>query len=159
MEATLSPEPVNLLQHFHPGGIVEISATNKDAALAELCSVTESHPHVLDSEAFRRAIFERERLVSTGIGIGIAIPHVKIPEVSDYVISVGRSKPGIDFDALDNKPVHLIFMIAASDKQSREFVKVLAAIVRLVKLPEMQERLMAAEIPEEFLAVIEGACA
>lgn len=150
-------QPVKLSRHFWPAGVIELTAGDKLAALNELCDVSEHHEHVRDGAAFRQAIFEREKLVSTGIGIGVAVPHVKIASVSDYVVTVGRSKQGIEYDAIDGAPVHLVFMIGASDKQTAEFVRVLAAVVRLVKLPEMYERLMAASMPDDFFDLLQSA--
>ena len=152
-------EPVALAKHFWPAGVADLAGSDKDAVLGELCALTERHENVLDGDAFRQAIFEREKLVSTGIGIGVAVPHVKIASVTDYVVTVGRSQQGIDYDAIDGAPVHLVFMIGASEKQTAEFVRVLAAVVKLVKQPEVHDRLMAAAMPEEFFDVLTSACA
>lgn len=69
-------------------------------------------------------------------------------------MTVGRSHEGIEYDSIDGEPVRLVFMIGASKKQTSEFVRMLAAVVRLVKQPEIQERLMAAAMPEEFCEVL-----
>ena len=90
----------------------------------------------------------------SAIGLGVAIPHVKISEVNDYVISVGRSTAGIEFDSLDDKPAHLFFMIGASDRQTRDFVKMLARVMRLLKKVDVRERLLSADLPGEFLEII-----
>ena len=87
--------------------------------------------------------------------MGIAIPHVKIPQVSDYVIAVGRSRQGIEFNALDGRPVQLIFMIAASHEQTREFVKILRDVTLLLKCGQVREQLLQAQVPQEFYRIIQ----
>ena len=108
-------------------------STNKEEALRTLGRRLAEDPRVLDSEVFVSAILQREALASTGVGMGIAIPHVKIPEVKDYVTAVGRSRQGIPYDAMDGQPVHLIFMIGASESQTRDFVRILARVTYLLK--------------------------
>ncbi len=111
-------------------------------------------PKVLNPSAFLDAIFKREELVSTGVGLGVAIPHVKIPEVEDYVIAVGRKLSGLEFDSLDSQPVRLVFMIGASEHQSRDFIKMLARVMRLLKSGANRAALLEARIPDEFLEII-----
>jgi mannitol/fructose-specific phosphotransferase system IIA component (Ntr-type) len=134
--------------------ILELETATKGEALRVLSEQVSRTDRVLDGGAFFRALMEREGQASTGVGMGIAIPHVKIPEVSDYVVAVGRSRQGIPFDALDGKPVHLVFMIGASDRQTREFVKILAQVTHLLKAEPVRESLKRAAIPDEFLSVI-----
>jgi fructose-specific phosphotransferase system IIA component len=134
--------------------ILELDSTTKESALAALSRQLKACGKIADCEAFCRALIEREELASTGVGFGIAIPHVKNALVSDYIIAIGRSKAGLDFDAIDGNPVHLVFMIGASDRQTREFVNILAAVTRLLKSVEVRDALMAAAIPGEFMNVI-----
>ncbi len=149
---TLSPRTLGDL--ILPERVLELNCGTKHEALAQLSAKCAEDPRVSDGEAFLRAILRREEQVSTGVGMGIAIPHVKIPEVSDYVAAVGRSRRGIPFDALDGQPVHLIFMIGASDRQTRDFVKILAQITHLLKPTATREALMVADIPHPFLELI-----
>ncbi|MGB9692827.1 MAG: PTS sugar transporter subunit IIA, partial [Candidatus Sumerlaeaceae bacterium] len=80
--------------------IVDLKATTKEEALRELVDVLATSPLVTDKEELLKAIFEREKVISTGVGIEVALPHVKIPSVKDFVIAIGRSHKGIDFDSL-----------------------------------------------------------
>ena len=140
--------------------IIDLKSETKESALNELIEVISTSPLITDKEEFARAIFERERIISTGVGIGVAVPHVKIPAVKDFVAAVGRSFKGIDFQALDDKPVHIIVMIGASDKQAGEFLKVLASVVLRLKDKEFRRAVMLArsakEIKELFSAPLEG---
>ena len=141
---------------LRPDRILELDVRTKEESLRLLASMCARDPRVTDGEAFFKAIMRREAQVSTGVGMGIAIPHVKIPEVTDYIAAVGRSREGIPFDAHDGKPVHLIFMIGASDRQTREFVKLLAQVTHLLKPHATREALMIAQIPEPFLDIIKA---
>jgi len=146
-----SPKLIDLVDPRH---ILDLDVTTKGDALRRLSDSLAEDSRLLDGEVFHRAILRREQQVSTGVGMGIAIPHVKIPEVTDYVMAIGRVRGGIDFDALDGKPVYLVFMIGASDRQTREFVKLLAQVTRLLKSAAVRQALMEAAIPDPFIDVI-----
>lgn len=146
--------PIILHQLIRPERIIDLKAATKRESLRELAELLKNDPNVPDPAAFLDAIFKREELVSTGVGLGVAIPHVKIPEVKDYVISVGRKVEGIEFDSLDSQPVRLIFMIGASERQTRDFVKMLARVMKLLKNGANRLALLEARLPDEFLEVI-----
>jgi PTS system nitrogen regulatory IIA component len=99
-------------------------------------------------------LIERERLGSTGIGDGIAIPHGKSPDLDHLLISFGRSRQGVDFDSLDGKPAHLFFLVLAPENSAGVHLKALARISRLLKSHNIRSELMnaadAAEIFEIF---------
>lgn len=134
--------------------VMDLDSPTKEEALAALSRQLSACGKIADCQTFCRALLDREELASTGVGYGIAIPHVKNAQVSDYTIAIGRSMRGIDFDAIDGNPVHLIFLIGASDRQTREFVNILAAVTRLLKSAEVRDALMAAAIPGDFMNVI-----
>ncbi len=151
----MSSSPIQLHEYLQSEYIVDLHAKTKKDALQELCKLVSKDARITDAGVFRKAIFDREELVSTGIGVGVAIPHVKIPEVVDYVIAVGRRSEGIQFDSLDGQPVNLIFLIGASDTQTSEFVRMLARIVRLVKEGGTRNRLLEAGLPDPFMEIIQ----
>jgi fructose-specific phosphotransferase system IIA component len=125
--------------------IIDLKATTKEDALRELVDVLATSPNVTDKDEFLRAIFEREKVISTGVGIEVALPHVKIPSVKDFAIAVGRSTKGIDFESLDEKPVYIVVMIGANDKQAGEFLKVLAQLVLKLKNKSFRKQVMFAK--------------
>lgn len=145
--------PIDLNAAIDASRIIDLKSTDKEGALRELVEVIAKSSLVTDKEEFLRAIIERERIISTGVGIGVALPHVKIPSVKDFVIAIGRSHKGIEFQALDEKPVHIIVMIGASDRQSGEFLKVLAKFVLKLKEKEFRRELMLARDAEEIKEV------
>jgi PTS system nitrogen regulatory IIA component len=85
---------------------------------------------------------ERERLGSTGIGDGVAIPHGKLKTLDRLLISFGRSRTGIDFDSMDSKPAHLFFLLVAPEESVGVHLKTLARISKLLKNPEVRRRLI-----------------
>ncbi len=138
--------------------LIELSATTKNDVLRELAQAFREEPKVTNLDRFIERIFEREKVISTGIGIGVAVPHVKIPEVQDFVLAFGRHAEGLDFDSLDGQPVHLVAMIGASDSQAGEFLKMLARIVKTFRASEVRRSLMEAEDAQAFRAIfLEGA--
>lgn len=124
--------------------ITDLKATTKEEALRELVDVLATSPDVADKEELLNAIFEREKVISTGVGIEVALPHVKIPSVKNFVIAIGRSHKGIDFESLDDKPVYIVVMIGANDKQAGDFLKVLARLVLKLKNRNFRKQVMFA---------------
>lgn len=124
--------------------IIDLKATSKEDALRELVDVLANSPEVTDKEELLNAIFEREKVISTGVGIEVALPHVKIPSVKNFVIAIGRSHKGIDFESLDDKPVYIVVMIGANDKQAGDFLKVLARLVLKLKNRSFRKQVMFA---------------
>jgi fructose-specific phosphotransferase system IIA component len=136
--------------------IVDLKATNKEDALRELVDVLSTSPDVTDQEELLDAIFERERVISTGVGIEVALPHVKIPSVKNFVIAIGRSHKGIDFESLDDKPVYIVVMIGANDKQAGDFLKVLARLVLKLKSRTFRKQVMFAPNPKRIKELFTG---
>jgi fructose-specific phosphotransferase system IIA component len=133
--------------------VIDLKSEEKYAALEELVDVISKSDMVTDKRVFLKEIIKREKIMSTGIGLGIAVPHVKISSVKDFVIAIGRSKKGIDFNAIDEKLVHIFVMIGASDTQAKEYIKLLAQLVLRLKRRDLRERIMKAEKPEEIIDI------
>jgi mannitol/fructose-specific phosphotransferase system IIA component (Ntr-type) len=108
-----------------------------------------------DRDDVVRRLVEREKVMSTGIGGGIAIPHARTPEVSRTVVAVGLSPEGVPFNSMDGAPVKVVFLIVGPMEASAEHVKVLARIARLVKKSEFLEQAGQAETAGEFLSLVE----
>lgn len=141
----------NLGEMISEDRVIDLKAETKEEALRELVALMAKSDCVTEKDALLRAILEREKTLSTGVGIGVAVPHAMIPEVTDFVIAIGRSHKGIEFDALDEKPVLLIVMIAASARQSRgEYLKVLARLMQKLRNKEFRRRVMFAKSPREI---------
>ena len=99
------------------------AAIHKQQALVHLMDCITASDRIADQEKFRNGILERENIMSTGIGLGIAVPHTYSNAVTDIVIAIGVSREGIsDYGSMDDKPVHCVMMVAAGSHQHREYL-------------------------------------
>lgn len=133
-----------------PSRVVELGAVDKEGALDRLIEATSASDRIADAAKFRTAILKREEMMSTGVGNGIGVPHVKIPEVRDFVMAVGRSKDGIEYGSQDKKPVHLVVLIGANDSQSSQFLTVVANLMQRLKAARFRDLVMEAETIEKI---------
>ena len=133
----------------------ELEARNQHDVLAELVGVFAKGGVRFDPEAMLQVLLERERLGSTGIGDGIAIPHGKLQGLDEILLSFGRSSEGISFDAMDGKPVHLFFLLMAPENSAGLHLKILAKISRMLKDPALRDNLLRAKSKERIWRIIE----
>ncbi len=133
---------------------LELASTKKVDAIKELIDLLDKAGYVTDADAFLKSVLEREKVGSTGIGKGIAIPHSRTSTVREVVVAFGRSPSGIEFDALDNKPVQLIFLIAAPVESGGLYLKALARLSRLLRYQEFRTELMNCQNVDEVIKVI-----
>lgn len=148
---------VNLRDKITIDCIVDIKSTDKTGAILELAEAICRTSVVADKREFIEAILEREKILSTGIGIGIAVPHAKLGSIRDIVIAIGRKPEGIEFDSLDGKPVFVIVMIGANRDDQHGYLQVLAKVSRLFKEEEVRNSVLAARGREEILSLFDGA--
>jgi PTS system nitrogen regulatory IIA component len=134
--------------------IEELKAVNKRDVLAELIAVIAKGEGSVDPEAMLRIFLEREQLGSTGIGNGIAIPHGRLAGLNEAVLAFGRSRGGVAFEALDGKPVHLFFLLAAPENSAGQHLKVLAKISRMLKDGVFRKNLLEAKVRDDLVRII-----
>ena len=135
--------------------IPELRSKNKREVLEELTGALLNCKANLDKEALVAVLLERERLGSTGIGDGIAIPHGKVQDLDELVLSFGRSTEGIEFDSMDGRPTHLFFLLIAPENSAGIHLRALAKISRLLKSGQFRQRLLEAENSEALFQVIQ----
>jgi mannitol/fructose-specific phosphotransferase system IIA component (Ntr-type) len=135
---------------------IPLESQNKDDLLRELVDVA-AGPGAPDREDLLRAVREREAVLSTGIGHGVAIPHGKSSAVNDLRMAAGRSAGPVDFDALDGEPVRLFFLLVGPESAAGPHIKALSRISRLVRKDEVREKLVAARNAAEFLDALREA--
>jgi PTS system nitrogen regulatory IIA component len=133
--------------------IAELNATDKKGVLEKLTGAVAKTSGVGQEEMIR-VLLERERLGSTGIGGGIAIPHGKLESLESMLVGFGRSHKGVDFEALDGKPAHIFFLLMAPENSTGAHLRMLARISRLLKDSTFKERLMTAADRRELYMVI-----
>jgi PTS system nitrogen regulatory IIA component len=135
--------------------IKDLKATGKRGVLEEMAQVFTDQNGRADRETMVRVLLEREKLGSTGIGDGIAIPHGKLAGIEEILVGFGRSRTGVDFNSLDGRPVHLFFLIMAPDTSSAQYLKVLAKISRMLKDAKLRKDLLEAVSADDLYRVIE----
>jgi len=131
--------------------ILEMQAASKDEALHELATVAHSRCAGVEADVLLRVLQEREQVGSTGVGNGIAIPHAKVPGIEQLLLCFGRSRGGISFEAIDNRPVHLFVQILSPIGMADEYLQSLARISRLLKSEKNRNFLLQAETEQEVL--------
>ena len=134
--------------------IEEIEARDKQGVLREFARLLKSRNRVDDEEELVRILLERESLGSTGIGDGVAIPHGKLPMCSDMIVAFGRSSRGVDFQAMDSKPVYLFFLLVTPEDKPGDHLKALARISRIIRNPALRESLKTAPHWQELQRLI-----
>jgi PTS system nitrogen regulatory IIA component len=134
--------------------ITELKATDKKGVLEELAEPIVNHDPSLDKGALVKILLERERLGSTGIGDGVAIPHGKSDGIRQPVISFGRSLAGLDFDSMDGEPAYLFFLLLAPENTASIHLKALARIAKILKNSTFRKVLMEATTREEIYRAI-----
>lgn len=145
---------IEVYNYLSPERIIDVQADTKEGALQELVEVICTSPKISDQETFSKNIFAREKLMSTGIGYGIAIPHIRDDSISDFVIALGRKKEGLEYEAVDRKPVRLIFMIGGNKSQKKDYIRLLSRLTLRLKNKEFKHNLLTAETPEEIYQTI-----
>src|SRR3989337_493311 len=108
----------------------------------------------LNKERLLEVILERERLGSTGIGYGVAIPHARLKGLNSVIILFGRSLPGVEFQAMEERPAHLFFLIVAPEDSTTAHIKILARISHLLQDAVLRNRLIMASTQEEIFSII-----
>jgi len=140
LESIIPPERVKILE-----------SSDKEGALREMAALVADAPEVENAERLLEAIFEREQIMSTGIGLGIAIPHAKIPQVNDFVVALGKATRPIEFQSLDGKPVNFIVLIAGPDDQQERYLQLLARITLKLKDAAVRRTLSEASDTDAIL--------
>lgn len=132
---------------------VPLAVADKAGALRELTQLLAARAGV-PVEPLLAAVLERENVLSTGIGHGIAIPHAKSSLVSELMLVSGSSPVGVPFEALDGEPVRLFFLLIGPDDAAGQHVKALSRIARLVRRESVRAALLSAATPEAFHQVL-----
>lgn len=133
--------------------LLNMKAKDSQGAIEELTELIDDKVPSVNKKALVNDLMEREKLGSTGIGKGIAIPHVRTDAVERVVVAFGRSEKGVDFNALDDKPVHLFFLIASPENSENEYLNTLARVSCFLKKDQFREELLEAESNEAIIAL------
>jgi PTS system nitrogen regulatory IIA component len=148
-------EKLKILDFLDPTSVVvDLTATNKKGVLEELTAALAKSNKVKDAQATVEILLEREKLGSTGIGQGIAIPHAKTEQTSQVTAAFGLSRRGVQFDALDGEPVYIFFLLVAPPDAAGLHLKALARISRLLKDKFFRQSLREVKDSAEVIKII-----
>lgn len=135
--------------------VVFLHANARDQALRKMIDKIFEEGRLKDKEIFYRAIVEREKIVSTGIGMGVAIPHAKLPAYEHFFIGIGILNQPVDWNALDGAPVRLIFMIGGPDDKQTEYLQLLSRLTRTIKDEERRKKLLNLNQPDQIVELFD----
>lgn len=148
---------VTISKYLDESLIVFLDVASRDEALQALVEKLDSSGKLLDKETFYQAILEREKIVSTGIGHGVAIPHAKLKGYPDFFIAIGvQNHRGIAWNALDGSSVTLILMIGGPEDRQTEYLQILSRLTLAVKEEERRELLRKATKPKQIVQLLKG---
>jgi PTS system nitrogen regulatory IIA component len=131
-----------------------IEKTDRMSVLTELAAKSLALGHVKDPDDFYQAVIERESLMSTGIGLGVAIPHAKLPSIDAFFVATAVLKNPVEWDALDRKPVRVVFLIGGPDGSQGAYLQLLAQIMLVIKDDERLKKLQSAATVEDVIAAV-----
>ena len=120
--------------------VLDLKNTKKKRAIRELIRKSGAFENLSDAASFERSVLERERVMSTGVGRGVAVAHGEAPELPEVCVALGVSTRGIDFEAADAKPVHILFVVANSKPRQGEYLSVLSSLMKLMREDEVRDK-------------------
>ena len=138
----------SLSRLISPGRITWLDEDNKDDCLRSLVKCLSESESLGNEDSIFEAIMDRERLLSTGFGLGLAIPHAKLNIIDDFIVGVAIHRDGVPFDSLDELPVHILVMILGPDQKQDEYLKVLSRVTAFLK--DQREKILSLEDNEEI---------
>ncbi|MFN4110792.1 MAG: PTS sugar transporter subunit IIA [Ignavibacteria bacterium] len=133
--------------------LLDVEAKDKYELIDKLIDVVANSDKVLDKEKVRNCVYEREKILSTGVGKGFAVPHGKTDAVTDIVLAFAITKEPLDYEALDNQPVRLVMLMVGKDSLLSSHIKLLSRISRLMNNDEFRENLLNAKTKQEVLEI------
>jgi fructose PTS system EIIA component len=131
--------------------VLNLDLTSKSQVIEKMVSIVSHHPAVRDIFRLKADVLRREEEMSTGIGKQLALPHAKTRAVSEPVLAFATLSRGINFDAIDNEPVRIVFLLATPEKLLSEHLKLLGRITRLAARDDVRSRLIICRTPAEVL--------
>ena len=134
---------------------LNFEAEDKEKAIEKFIATLSETGAIEEPEVLKEALFEREKLGTTGVGGGIAMPHARSSSIKELTVAFFRSNDGIDFNAIDGKPVDLIFMLLAPISSGGPYLKLLAKISRLLRSDDFRDALLKADAPAKVMEIIQ----
>ena len=140
-----------------PERVCFLSGTTKREAIGELINLLSECPDIGDRNGLEAAIWRREGMMSTGIGVGIGVPHVRLSSVAEPVMAVGIHREGLgDYESLDNAPVQIVAVIVAGQDQHAQYIALLAEVVEVLKDRQARDAILKGQTPEAVYEILTG---
>jgi PTS system nitrogen regulatory IIA component len=144
--------PVKISNYLDINTISFLECSSREEALSSLVSVLKKNKKIENEKIFHKAIITRENVVSTGIGMNVAIPHAKLDDFQDFFIAIGIQKnKGLEWDTLDKSLVRIIFMIGGPDNKQNEYLQILSHITSVIKNEILRKKLLNFSSSQEVL--------
>lgn len=147
---------MKIAEYLHPDLIFLLDVPSRDQALETMIRGLRETGCVEDSDLFYQAVLERENIVSTGIGMGTAIPHAKLPGYDHFFIAVGVLASGVDWKAIDQAPVRLIFLLGGPDDKQTEYLQILSGLTAAIKDENRRKKLLTLNSKQDIISLFEA---
>lgn len=145
---------MKIVDYLNKRLICFLDVETRDEAIDHLINAVHQVDLIPRGDTFRDAVLHREQLVSTGIGMGVAIPHAKLSDLDDFFIAIGiQRKKGIEWNALDKAPVRLIFLIGGPDHRQSEYLQILSQLTMAIKDVERRKEILMAQTPQDVISL------
>lgn len=136
---------------------VDLMAEDKNDLIESMIRLLASHGDVTDLDEVRRAVIERENMMSTGVGKGLALPHAKCEAVTDTVAALATLKNPVEYGSIDDEPVRIAFLLVGTPDAKSQHVKVLSRVSRLMNRKSIRSELLSSTSPSELLDIFREA--
>lgn len=147
---------MQLTHYFDARLIYFMHPRSKEEALQFLVDEVSHLKHLPDTPRFYQTLLDREKIVSTGIGMGVAIPHAKISSYTHFFIAVGVLAKAIDWSSIDGAPVRIIFLIGGPDDKQTEYLKILSSLTTAIRNETLRKKILSSTSSEEIIALIKA---
>jgi fructose PTS system EIIBC or EIIC component len=146
---------MNLADVFQPEYIkIPLKKNSKPEVIKELVEILNEYQAIGNPERIIEAVFDREEIMTTGVGNGVAIPHCKHKDSRNFAIALGIHPQGIDFQSIDHKPAHIIFLLVGPEDQPGTHIKLLSRISRIISKDQVRERVLACKTAIELFDLL-----
>lgn len=147
---------IKISKYLDPRLVAFLDVSSRDEAIAALVEMIYKAGKLQDKDAFFDAIIERERIVSTGIGMGAAIPHAKLASYDEFFIAIGVLNKGLDWNALDGAPVRVVFMIGGPDDKQTEYLQILSSLTHAIKDERVRKKMLTLKSAEDMMELFKA---
>lgn len=142
---------IKISKYLNPEQVAFLEVDHQDEVLKALIELASKTGKIHNQAAFFNSILEREKIVSTGIGMGVAIPHAKLPDYEDFFICIGILRKAVDWNALDGSPVRLVFMIGGPDDKQTEYLQILSNLTLAIKDEARRKNMLTSNSPQAII--------